>query len=51
MAKRVYIKAMEDKAFCDQSGGGVTLSGGEPLFFWGWAAWEYYGVSNTVGNR
>ena len=27
-------KALEDKAFYDESGGGVTLSGGEPLFFW-----------------
>ena len=31
-------KALEDKAFYDASGGGVTLSGGEPLFFWEWAA-------------
>ena len=29
-------KALEDKAFYDRSGGGVTLSGGEPLFFWEW---------------
>jgi pyruvate formate lyase activating enzyme len=29
--------AREDKAFYKQSGGGVTLSGGEPLFFWEWA--------------
>ena len=34
----IVAKAMEDKAFYDQSGGGVTLSGGEPLFFWEWAA-------------
>ena len=27
-----------DLAFYDASGGGVTLSGGEPLFFWEWAA-------------
>ena len=29
-------KAMEDKAFYDRTGGGVTISGGEPLFFWEW---------------
>ena len=34
----IVAKALEDKAFYDQSGGGVTLSGGEPLFFWEWAA-------------
>ena len=34
----IVAKAMEDKVFYDQSGGGVTLSGGEPLFFWEWAA-------------
>ena len=33
----IVAKALEDKAFYDQSGGGVTLSGGEPLFFWEWA--------------
>ena len=33
----IVAKAMEDKAFYDESGGGVTLSGGEPLFFWEWA--------------
>ena len=30
-------KALEDKAFYDCTGGGVTLSGGEPLFYWEWA--------------
>ena len=34
----IVDKAMEDKAFYDESGGGVTLSGGEPLFFWKWTA-------------
>ena len=34
----IVAKVLEDKAFYDQSGGGVTLSGGEPLFFWEWAA-------------
>ena len=34
----IVAKALEDKAFYDESGGGVTLSGGEPLFFWEWAA-------------
>ena len=32
----ILAKALEDKAFYDESGGGVTLSGGEPLFFWEW---------------
>ena len=36
--EEIVAKALEDKAFYDQSGGGVTLSGGEPLFFWEWAA-------------
>ncbi|MGN0833963.1 MAG: 4Fe-4S cluster-binding domain-containing protein [Kiritimatiellia bacterium] len=35
---QIVAKALEDKAFYDHSGGGVTLSGGEPLFFWEWAA-------------
>ena len=30
-------KALEDKPFYDRTGGGVTLSGGEALFFWEWA--------------
>ena len=34
----IVAKALEDKPFYDRSGGGVTLSGGEPLFFWQWAA-------------
>ena len=33
----IVAKALEDKAFYEESGGGVTLSGGEPLFFWEWA--------------
>ena len=32
----IVAKALEDRAFYDESGGGVTLSGGEPLFFWEW---------------
>ena len=36
--EEIVAKALEDKSFYDQSGGGVTLSGGEPLFFWEWAA-------------
>ena len=32
----IVRKALEDKAFYDRSGGGVTLSGGEPLFYWEW---------------
>ena len=35
--KEIVTKALEDKAFYDESGGGVTLSGGEPLFYWQWA--------------
>ena len=33
----IVAKASEDKTFYEESGGGVTLSGGEPLFFWEWA--------------
>ena len=33
----LVMKALEDKPFYDRTGGGVTLSGGEPLFFWEWA--------------
>lgn len=32
----LVAKALEDKAFYDESGGGVTISGGEPLFFPEW---------------
>ncbi len=32
----IVRKGLEDKAFYDRSKGGVTLSGGEPLFFWEW---------------
>lgn len=32
----IVAKALEDKSFYDESGGGVTLSGGEPLFFGEW---------------
>ena len=34
----IVAKALEDKAFYDESGGGVTLSGGEPLLFSEWTA-------------
>jgi pyruvate formate lyase activating enzyme len=34
----IVAKALEDKPFYDSSGGGVTLSGGEPLLFWEWLA-------------
>ena len=37
-ADELVAKALEDKAFYDALGGGVTLSGGEPLFFWEWTA-------------
>ena len=35
--QEIVAKALEDKSFYEESGGGVTLSGGEPLFFWEWA--------------
>ena len=41
-------KALEDKPFYDKSGGGVTLSGGEPLFFWEWAA-ELFAALKKAG--
>ena len=41
-------KALEDKAFFDESGGGVTLSGGEPLFYWEWAV-ELFGALRSAG--
>ena len=34
----IVSKALEDKTFYDESGGGVTLSGGEPLIFPEWTA-------------
>lgn len=36
--EEIVAKALEDKPFYEASGGGVTLSGGEPLFFWEWTA-------------
>lgn len=35
--EQIVAKGVEDRAFYEESGGGVTLSGGEPLFFWEWA--------------
>ena len=32
----IVAKAMEDRPFYEESGGGITLSGGEPLFFPEW---------------
>ncbi len=46
--QEIVAKAMEDKAFYDKSGGGVTLSGGEPLFFWEWAA-ELFAAFKQAG--
>jgi len=34
----IVAKALEDKPFYEESGGGVTISGGEPLFYWEWTA-------------
>ena len=41
-------KALEDKAFYDRTGGGVTISGGEPLFFWEWT-YEFLSACKTAG--
>ena len=41
-------KALEDKAFYDRTGGGVTISGGEPLFFWEWT-YEFLSACKAVG--
>ena len=41
-------KALEDKAFYDRTGGGVTISGGEPLFFWEWT-YEFLSACKKVG--
>jgi pyruvate formate lyase activating enzyme len=46
--EEIVAKALEDKAFYDESGGGVTLSGGEPLFFWEWAA-ELFAAFKKAG--
>ena len=46
----IVAKALEDKAFYDSSGGGVTLSGGEPLFFWEWAV-ELFKAFKAAGLR
>ncbi len=37
-ADEVIAEAMKDKIFYDNSGGGITLSGGEPLYRFGFAA-------------
>ncbi len=44
----IVAKALEDKAFYERSGGGVTLSGGEPLFYWEWAA-ELFAAFKAAG--
>ena len=41
-------KALEDKAFYDRTGGGVTISGGEPLFFWEWT-YDFLSVCKQAG--
>ena len=41
-------KALEDKAFYDRTGGGVTVSGGEPLFFWEWT-YEFLSACKQAG--
>ena len=44
----LVAKALEDKPFYDRTGGGVTLSGGEPLFYWEWA-YEFFSACRKVG--
>ena len=44
----IVKKGLEDKAFYDRSGGGVTVSGGEPLFFWEWTL-ELFKAFKKVG--
>ena len=41
-------KALEDKAFYDRTGGGVTISGGEPLFFWEWT-YDFLSACKAAG--
>ena len=41
-------KALEDKSFYDRTGGGVTISGGEPLFFWKWT-YEFLSACKKAG--
>ena len=41
-------KALEDKPFYDRTGGGVTLSGGEPLFFPEWT-YEFLSACKSAG--
>ena len=41
-------KALEDKSFYDRTGGGVTISGGEPLFFWEWT-YEFLSACKAAG--
>ena len=41
-------KALEDKAFYDRTGGGVTISGGEPLFFWEWT-YDFLSACKNAG--
>ena len=41
-------KALEDKAFYDRTGGGVTVSGGEPLYFWEWT-YEFLAACKAAG--
>lgn len=46
----LVAKALEDKPFYERSGGGVTLSGGEPLFYWEWAA-EFFAACKKAGLK
>lgn len=44
----IVSKALEDRPFYEETGGGVTLSGGEPLFYWEWTA-ELFRRFKSVG--
>lgn len=46
----LVAKALEDKPFYERSGGGVTLSGGEPIFYWEWAA-EFFAACKKAGLK
>ncbi len=48
--ERIVELALEDRPFYERTGGGVTLSGGEPLFFWEWAA-ELFARFRAAGLR
>ena len=46
----LVAKALEDKSFYDRTGGGVTLSGGEPLLYWQWA-YDFFCACRKAGLK